>query len=738
MERQEQAIRHETQTQVPTDLRYIRPYEIISADDVKTVGGKNANLGEMITELKGRGVNVPSGFCTTSEAYRHFMRHNDLMDKVKQKLEGVTLEDKSQLQEVGKWVREAMTKASLPSDLEQHIRQGYSAMEKQYSTRDVSVAVRSSATAEDLPEASFAGQQDTFLNIRGIDEVLEACKRCFASLFNDRAISYRLDNGFAHEDVALSVGIELMVQSEVSGVMFTLDTESGFRDVVLINASWGLGENVVQGIVDPDDIFIHKPTLKHGYRPVLRKRLGSKHKTMVFRKEATIERKVSGMSATENVDTPPEKRAKYCITEDDALELARQALIIEEHYSSKRGKSQPQDIEWAKSKDGSIWIVQTRPETVQSTKAPSLETYSIKEESVRDRKVLISGKSIGSKIASGKARTFDNVEQMESLKDGEIIVTESTDPDMEPMMARAAAIITERGGRTSHAAIVSREIGIPAIVGCGDARQKIHDGQMVTVDCHEGEVGKVWDGEIEFEVRSTDVGDVSMPEQFDLMMIAGNPEEVLQLARLPHKGCGLARLEFIIANTVQVHPMALIHPEHVEDEETQKKIQALLSAEGDRYQKNRPQYFVDKLAQEAGTIAAAFYPWPVIIRLSDFKTNEYASLLGGKAFEPHEHNPMLGFRGASRYHHPLYREAFALECAAMKKIRAEMGLKNVKLMIPFCRTVDEGKNVLETMAQNGLKRGEDGLEVYMMTELPSNVVLIDEFCQIFDGFSIGR
>ena len=582
--------------------------------------------------------------------------------------------------------------------------------------------MRSSATAEDLPDASFAGQQETYLNVQGERALLETCKRCFASLFTDRAISYRTDKGFEHFKIALSIGVQRMVRADLasSGVMFTLDTETGFRDAVLINAAYGLGENVVQGSVNPDEYYVFKPTLKAGFRPVLQKIVGTKEFKMVY--------DVGGGRMVKNIPVAPGDRVKFAITDDEILQLARWACIIEDHYSAKRGQPTPMDIEWAKDgRTGELFIVQARPETVQSRKAAEvIETFKLKQRG----QVLVTGRSVGEKIASGPVRVIQSAEFINQFKDGEILVTDKTDPDWEPIMKKAAAIVTNRGGRTCHAAIVSRELGVPAIVGTEHGTELLTDGQMVTVSCAEGDTGFVYDGKLPFDVTRTSLKNLGHPRT-KVMMNVGNPEEAFSLSFIPNDGVGLAREEFIITTYIKAHPLALLDYEN-QDAATRAKLDVLTAGYVDK-----PQFFVDKLAQGVAMIAAAFYPKDVILRLSDFKTNEYANLIGGRAYEPLEENPMIGFRGASRYYHPRYQAGFALECRAVKKVREEMGLTNLKLMIPFCRTVEEGRRVQAEMAKHGLKRGENGLELYVMCEIPSNVILADEFADIFDGFSIG-
>ncbi|MFH1831393.1 MAG: phosphoenolpyruvate synthase, partial [bacterium] len=682
--------------------------------------------GEMIKNLSSKGVTVPSGFALTAQAYRCFMQENSLFQPVSELLSKFNKKDVRDLARVGHEVRSLIRGAMFPQEIEQEIYQAYKIMEKKYGAR-CDVAVRSSATAEDLPEASFAGQQETFLNIRGQSDLLRACKDAYASLFTNRAISYRMGHGFDHLDVALSVGVQKMVRSDLAsaGVMFTLDTESGFKDVIFINSAYGLGENVVQGAINPDEFYVHKPTLAQGFPALLKKRLGSKIKKMVYTSDS--------QKPTENIDVSRRDRKHFSLTDQEVLELAKQALIIEQHYTEKRGSWCPMDIEWAKDGgDGKLYILQARPETVHSQKKEQfLEQYVFKGSLSDKKKIIVQGKSVGRKIATGVARILDSIKSMDQLKPGEILVTDMTDPDWEPIMRIAGGIVTNRGGRTCHAAIVSREIGIPAVIGAGDATEKIKDGQKITIDCSSGEVGVVYDGQIAFEIKKIDVSRVK-PISTKIMVNIGNPDEAFNVVSLPVKGVGLARLEFIINTSIQVHPMALVHFDKVTDPKEKVIVEDLTIEYEDK-----KQFFIDKLAQEAGTIAAAFYPNPVIIRMSDFKSNEYRKLVSGHLFEPEEENPMIGFRGASRYYHAAYQEAFALECAAMKKMRDEMGFVNVKLMIPFVRTVWEGKRVIEEMKKHGLVQGKNGLQIVMMCEIPSNVLLIDEFSKIFDGFSIG-
>ena len=703
--------------------RYIRWFDEITINDVPLVGGKNASLGEMYQELVPKGVRVPNGFAITADAYRYLVNSAGIMPEMEKVLAGI---DKLNLEDFarrGHRLRELIYQVPLPHDLAEEIAAAYHALCRQYG-ENTDVAVRSSATAEDLPTASFAGQQETYLNIRGAAQLMDACRRCFASLYTDRAISYRIDQGFDHFKVALSIGVMKMVRSDMaaSGVMFTLDTETGFRDVVLVSGAYGLGENVVQGAVNPDDFYVFKPTLRTGHRPVIRKKLGEKSIKMIYG---------SGTSKvlTRNVEVPVAERRIFCLSDDEILELARYAVDIEAHYSQRAGKDQPMDMEWAKDGiTGEIFIVQARPETVQSQMAlDTMEIYHLEAEGP----VLVAGTSVGDKIAAGQAHVIKDVHQIADFRPGEVLITDTTTPDWEPVMKTAAAIVTNRGGRTCHAAIVSRELGIPSIVGTGDATERVSSGKNVTVCCAGGAMGKVYDGILPFRVEKVNLTGLQRPRT-KIMMNLGNPEEAFSLCKLPNDGVGLARMEFIINNYIKVHPMALVHPEQVADEAERQEIERLTFGYSDM-----ESYFVAQLAEGIATIAAAFYPKPVVVRLSDFKTNEYAKLIGGRAFEPQEENPMIGFRGASRYYDDRYREGFALECRALKRVREEMGLDNVIPMVPFCRTVVEGEQVLAEMARNGLKRGENGMQVYVMCEIPNNVILIDEFSKLFDGFSIG-
>ena len=702
---------------------YIRWFEEICIDDVPLVGGKNASLGEMYRELSPQGVKICNGFAVTADSYRHVLESAGILDTLKETMAGLDKSDVTDLAHRGKRARDLILGAGIPGDLWEEIKRAYDRLCEEYG-HDCDVAVRSSATAEDLPTASFAGQQETYLNIRGEHALKEACSKCFASLFTDRAISYRIDNGFDHFRVALSIGIMKMVRSDMatSGVMFTLDTETGFRDVVFINASYGLGENIVQGAVNPDEYYVFKPTFRKGFKPIIRKKLGEKKIKMIYGRGGS---KV----LTRNVEVSKTDRRLFCLTDEEVLRLTGFAIAIEDHYSKKAGEARPMDIEWARDGEtGELFIVQARPETVQSQKAMNiLETYHLEKRGP----VLARGRGVGEKVASGKTRIIPDVAHLSNFKPGEILVADTTTPDWEPVMKNAAAIVTNRGGRTCHAAIISRELGIPAIVGVGDATEKVPGGKDVTVCCAEGDEGVVYDGALPFHVEKLHLGKLERPKT-KIMMNLGNPELAFSMSMIPCDGVGLARMEFIINSYIKIHPMALIHPEIIRDGETRKEIDEITFG-----YENKEDFFVERLAEGVGTIAAAFYPKPVIVRMSDFKSNEYATLIGGKYFEPDEENPMIGFRGASRYYDKRYREGFALECKAMKRVREEMGLSNLIIMIPFCRRVSEGEKVLAVMAENGLKRGEKGLEVYVMCEIPNNVMEIDGFSRIFDGFSIG-
>ncbi|MBN3925324.1 phosphoenolpyruvate synthase [Nostoc sp. NMS4] len=718
-------------------------FDEIGIADIPVVGGKNASLGEMIQQLTPKGINVPTGFATTAYAYRHFIQSAGLEAKLRKLFADLDVEDVKNLRERGKKARSLLIHTPFPVELREAIAAAYHSLCERYHA-DTDVAVRSSATAEDLPDASFAGQQETYLNVVGAEGVLAACHKCFASIFTDRAISYRHAKGFDHFSIALAVGVQKMVRSDLatSGVMFSIDTETGFKDAALITAAYGLGENVVQGSVNPDEYYVFKPTLKAGFRPIIDKKLGSKELKMIYD---------DGSKFTKNVSVSPRERGKFALSDEEILQLASWACLIEDHYSQVHGISTPMDIEWAK--DGitnELFIVQARPETVQSQKTGNvLRSYRLvlgdREWGIGNGEKsshsplpdsqspisLVTGRAIGEAISQGKARLILDVQKLEQFQVGEVLVTERTDPDWEPIMKRASAIVTNSGGRTCHAAIIARELGVPAIVGCGNATEILQPGQEVTISCAEGEEGKVYAGLLPFEVKEVPLENLPRTRT-KILMNVGNPQEALSLSAIPNDGVGLARTEFIIANQIQIHPMALIHYDSLKDEFVKAKIAEITSLYDDK-----PQYFVDKLAQGIGRIAAAFYPKPVIVRTSDFKSNEYANLLGGRQFEPHEENPMLGWRGAARYYDEGYRAAFALECHAIKRVREEMGLTNAIPMIPFCRTPDEGRLVLAEMAKNGLKQGVNDLQVYVMCELPSNVILAEEFAEVFDGFSIG-
>ncbi|MHB8455303.1 MAG: phosphoenolpyruvate synthase [Acidiferrobacterales bacterium] len=696
---------------------YVLWFESLGMRNVPQVGGKNASLGEMISNLASAGVRVPGGFATTAAAYREFLAQEGLDARIAQRLNSLDIADVNALAVAGTQVREWIMLNPLPPRLGSAIEGAYRRLQAE-TAGDLAVAVRSSATAEDLPEASFAGQQETFLNVRGLDRVLDAVKAVFASLFTDRAIAYRVHHGFDHSQVALSAGIQRMVRSDLgaSGVIFTLDTESGFRDVVFITAAWGLGETVVQGAVNPDEFYVHKPMLKQGRKAILRRCLGSKAIKMVYGEGP-------GRS-TRTVDVRPEDRARFALNDDEITQLARQALLIEDHYG------RPMDIEWARDgNDGVLYILQARPETVESRVSNQmLRRYFLKNRG--ERKIIITGRSIGQRIGAGPARIVLSANEMNKVRKGDVLVTDMTDPDWEPVMKRASAIVTNRGGRTCHAAIIARELGIPAVVGCGNATGVIQDGQPVTVSCAEGEEGRIYQGILEFEIRETSIE--KMPRlPFKIMMNVGNPERAFDFQWLPNAGIGLARLEFIINRTIGIHPKALLNFADLPD-----PLKVVISERTAGYA-DPVGFYLDKLAEGVSTLAAAFWPKPVIVRLSDFKSNEYANLIGGERYEPKEENPMLGFRGASRYVADSFRDCFELECRALRKVRDEMGFTNVEVMVPFVRTVDEGRQVLKLLADNGLRRGENGLRVIMMCEIPSNALLADQFLEHFDGFSIG-
>jgi pyruvate,water dikinase len=698
---------------------YIRWFEEIGLHDVAVVGGKNASLGELYRELAAVGVRVPNGFAVTADGYRYFMQSTGLAERIAAILNGLDVTDLAELARRGLAVRQAIIEAELPTDLQSAI---VSAYEQLGTEGPIDVAVRSSATAEDLPDASFAGQQETYLNVRGRTALIEACGRAFASLFTDRAISYRADKGFDQVSIALSVGIQRMVRSDLatSGVMFTLDTETGFKDVVLINASYGLGEPIVQGSVTPDEYCVFKPTLTRGLRPILQKTVGTKEFKLVYDE--------GGGRSVKAVPVAPGDRTRCALDDEEILVLARWGCVIEEHYSRVRGSVTPMDIEWAKDgRTGELFIVQARPETVHAR----ADIHMHEQYRLRDRgRILLTGRSVGNKVATGAVRIIPNAADLRLFQPGEVLVTDKTDPDWEPIMKNAAAIVTNRGGRTCHAAIVSRELGVPAIVGTEHGTTALTTGQVVTVSCAEGDTGFVYEGARRFDVERIDLSQVERPAT-KIMMNVGNPDEAFALSFVPNDGVGLARLEFIINNTIGVHPLALVHYAKL-GRQARADVDRLTAAYTDK-----PAFFVDTLAEGVATIAAAFFPKDVIVRLSDFKTNEYARLAGGIGFEPHEENPMIGFRGASRYYDDRYRDGFALECQAMKRVRDDMGLTNVKIMVPFCRTLDEARRVVEELAKNGLSRHDNGLELYMMVEIPSNVILLSDFAEYFDGFSIG-
>jgi pyruvate, water dikinase len=700
---------------------YIRWFRDIRLKDVPLVGGKTASLGELYSALSPQGVKVPNGFALTADAYRDALTQAGAFEKLRDLLAGIDKRRIADLARRAAAARAIVYAATDQADLRQQVSEAYRQLEAEYGA-DVAVAVRSSATAEDLPTASFAGQHESFLNIHGPDDLMKACRRCFASLFTDRAISYRIDNGFDHFKVALSVAVMKMVRSDLaaSGVIFTLDTESGFRDVVFVTGSYGLGENIVQGIVDPDEFYVHKPTFNGGFRAVLSRRLGGKEQRMVYGK---------GHAATRNVKTARADRERFCISDSDVLELAHCAIVVEKHYSDQAGAPTPMDVEWAKDgTDGALYIIQARPETVASRRSSeALENYRLKSTG----RTLAAGRAVGEKIAAGKVRLINSERDLRAFRPGEVLVAPATSPDWEPVMKSAAAIVTDHGGRTCHAAIIARELGVPAVVGTENFTKKAKTGTPVTVSCADGDIGHVYDGNLPFEVERIAIDRLQKPHT-EIMVNLGNPEIAFKTAMAPSDGVGLARMEFIINQYIGIHPMALAQPEKVKSARDRRTIKRLTA----RY-KTPSDFFVEHLSEGVGTIAAAFYPRPVIVRLSDFKTNEYANLVAGADFEPKEENPMLGFRGAARYAHPAYAAGFALECAALRRVRDVMGLTNLKIMIPFCRRVEEARNVIDAMARHGLKRGEGGLEIFMMCEIPNNVILIDQFAKLFDGFSIG-
>lgn len=696
---------------------HIKMFREVGLKDVASVGGKNSSLGEMFNQLSGKGIKVPDGFATTASAFSYFITYNNLEKPLQELMQRLERKDYSNLKSIGSQARQLLLSAQIPSDLEKSIINAY---KKLCGENYFEVAVRSSATAEDLPHASFAGQHESYLNIKGEKELIAAVQKCFASLYTDRAIKYREDNGFKHEQVLLSVGVQKMVRADLAcaGVGFTLEPESGFRDVIHLSGVWGLGENIVQGTVTPDEFFIFKPTLRQNKNAIIQKRLGDKNKTMIYALEKNV-------SSVINIETPVNKREQFVLDDKEITQLAKWTLAIEEHYS------RPMDIEWAK--DGvtnEIFIIQARPETVHSQKNP----FIIKEYKLLEKaEVIAEGNAIGTKIASGIAKILQSPKEADKLSAGEIVVTGITSPDWDPVLKKASAIVTDKGGRTSHAAIVARELGVPAVVGCNNATERIKDGQMITVSCAEGKAGVIYDGKLKYTETELDFSSIRKPETTEVMLIVGDPDKAFKYSFYPNDGIGLMRIEFIINHFIQVHPMALVKFNELKDPGLKDQIEKLT-----HHYPDKEKYFVDKLAQGVATIAAAFYPKDVIVRMSDFKTNEYANLIGGKDFEPKEENPMLGFRGASRYYHDLYRDGFRLECEAIKKVREEMGLTNVKIMIPFCRTVDEGKKVIGVMKTNGLDRDSDEtLDIYVMAEIPSNVLLAEDFAALFDGFSIG-
>lgn len=708
-------------------MKFIKKFNELTINDVELVGGKNASLGQMIRELSAQGIRIPDGFAVTSDAYWHYVKHNNMLDDMKnifEKNKNIT-SDAQQLKKVGSALRELFVSASMPKDLEQEIIQAYHELSKQYGQDATDVAVRSSATAEDLPGASFAGQQETFLNVSGDEQLLESCKKSLASLFTDRAIIYRIEKGFDHFNVALSIGVQKMIRSDLasSGVAFSLDTQTGFKNVVMIESSYGLGETIVKGIVRPDEFTVFKTTLEKGYKPIIDKKLGDKKIKIIY-----------GDNFGENlkeVNVSDELKNTFSLNDDKILELAKATVIIENHYSDINNKWTPMDVEWAQDgRDGLMYILQARPETVHSFEKNKtlLKEYNLNAK--QKPKIVLQGLSVGQKIASGVVRVIDSVNEIDQVQEGDILVTHMSDPDWVPAMRKVAGIITEQGGRTCHAAIVSRELGIPSIVGAHDAMKKLSSGQTITMDCSQGRTGFIYEGDVPFEIVEKKVPDIKLP--IDVMVNIGDPASAFKISQLPVSGVGLARLEFIISNTIKVHPMAAIQPEKVLDEKIKNEIKKLAAPYD-----SLKDFFVNTLSYGVGTIAAAFYPRPVIVRLSDFKSNEYRGLLGGDYFEVLEENPTLGLRGASRYYHESYRDAFALECKAIKKARETMGLSNIWVMVPFIRTVKEGELVLQSMASHGLAKGADDLKVIMMAEIPSDVILVDDFSALFDGFSIG-
>ncbi|RLA72592.1 MAG: phosphoenolpyruvate synthase [Epsilonproteobacteria bacterium] len=707
-------------------LKFIRFYDEITNDDVALIGGKNASLGEMYQKLSNEAVNVPFGFATTSSAYRYFMENAGLSELVEEVTSTLDPTDLTQLAHAGEQLRHALLEADMPEDLSHEIKEAYHRLARFYDKKNLDVAVRSSATAEDLPDASFAGQQESFLNIRGAEDVIEHVQRCYASLFTDRAISYRHSHGFKHSQVALCTGVQKMVRSESSGVMFTIDPDTGSDRLLIINAIWGLGENVVGGTTNPDEFSVFKATLKKGFAAILKRELGSKALTMIYDPD--------NIGKTINTDTPLDRQKYFSLTDEEVMTLAHSGIVIEEHYSERSGRYTPMDIEWAKDgEDGELYIVQARPETVHSKKSQEriviLKTHILAPN--QEKHLVLTGTAVGEKIASGRVRIIQNQAEFEQFKTGEILVTDNTDPDWEPVMKKAAAVVTNRGGRTCHAAIVAREIGVPAIVGTGDATNILQNGTQVTVSCAEGSTGYVYEGKLEHGIDELDLGELTEPRT-KLYMNVGDPQKAFTLSALPNHGVGLARMEFIINNAIKAHPNALVDLYKGHKVDDQDAIVSLFSNYSDP-----KSFFIGELSKGIGTIAAAFYPKPVIVRTSDFKSNEYKHMLGGARYEPDEENPMIGYRGASRYYSKEYQEAFEWECEALKYVRDEMGLDNVIIMLPFVRTPQEGKNVIEIMEKKGLKQGSNGLKVYAMCEIPANVILADKFLKIFDGYSIG-
>ncbi len=705
------------------DSQFILWFSELSIDDVSVVGGKNASLGEMYRNLTPKGIRIPNGFAITAHAYHYLLEKAGIRQEIRDILSDLDTKNMKNLADRGRKVREAILGAEFPEELNVAIIEAYTKLCKEYG-KETDVAVRSSATAEDLPDASFAGQQETYLNIRGNIHLLEACKKCFASLFTNRAISYRQTKGYDHFKVGLSIGVQRMVRSDkaCSGVMFSIDTETGFRNAVLITGSYGLGENIVLGAVNPDQFYVFKPTLSGNFKPIISKKLGSKKIRMIYSDS-------DPKHTTENVEVPYEERFRFIINDREILTLAKWACLIEEHYTKKHKRFTPMDMEWAKDGiTGNLYIVQARPETVQSQKNMNiLEEYRL----LQKGEIISQGLSVGTKIGAGKSHVIKNVKDIGTFRAGEVLITEKTDPDWEPIMKIASAIVTNKGGRTAHAAIIARELGIPAVVGTENGTESIKSGIDVTVSCSEGEVGRIYRGKLRFEIRKVNLKKLKKPKT-KIMMNVGNPDQAFEFSFIPNDGVGLAREEFIISSYIKIHPLALLHYSRLKDRKVKEAIDELTYA-----YPSKVDFFIEKLTQGVAMIAAAFYPKDVIVRMSDFKSNEYANLIGGKEFEPKEENPMIGWRGASRYYTGNYREAFGLECRAMKKARDEMGLTNIKLMIPFCRTIDEGKQVIAEMKKYGLIQGKNGLEIYVMCEIPSNVLLADDFAKIFDGFSIG-